>query len=183
MEKWAKIGKDKVVLHQFSRGGVAPSPSPFPLKLETYLRMANIPYEVFSFFQFRFIQNIVYSFCVQCDFEEPFGPKGKTPWITINGQEIADSQLCLEFLAETFQKDFSSHLSPLEQATARAYQIMCEEHLFWQVLFKQYFCNFVLMCHNFRPLVLWRFVYTNGESVPHVMPAMPRFMIPLAAKL
>ena len=86
--------------------------------------------EVFSFFEFRFIQNIVYSFCVQCDFEEPFGPKEKTHWITINGQEIVDSQLCFEFLAETFQKDFSSHLSLLEQATARACQIMCEEHLF-----------------------------------------------------
>lgn len=44
--KWSKVGQDKVILHQFNKGGVTPSPSPFVLKLETYLRMAGIPYEV-----------------------------------------------------------------------------------------------------------------------------------------
>ena len=32
-------------------------------------------------------------------------------------------------------------------------------------------------------LVLWRFVYTKGESVPIVMPSFPKYMIPMAAKL
>ena len=46
-KKWASVERDKVVLHQFSRSStVTPSPSPFVLKLETYLRMAKIPYEV-----------------------------------------------------------------------------------------------------------------------------------------
>jgi len=35
-----------VLLHQYPRGDWAPSVSPFPIKLETYLRMANIPYKV-----------------------------------------------------------------------------------------------------------------------------------------
>lgn len=59
------------------------------------------------------------------------GPKGKTPWITLNGEEIADSQLCLELLARKFYKNHSSHLSPGEQAIARSFQIMAEEHLYW----------------------------------------------------
>ena len=37
---------DKVVLFQFPRGPGYPSLSPFVLKLETYLRMAGIPYIV-----------------------------------------------------------------------------------------------------------------------------------------
>ena len=45
-EKWSKVGKDIVVLHQCERSVTTPSPSPFSLKLETYLRMANIPYQV-----------------------------------------------------------------------------------------------------------------------------------------
>ena len=53
------------------------------------------------------------------------------PWITLNGEDMADSQLCLEFLAKKFNKDFSSHLTPEELAVGRAMQIMAEEHLQW----------------------------------------------------
>jgi hypothetical protein len=35
-----------VVLHQLKRGKWTPCVSPFALKLETYLRMAGIPYQV-----------------------------------------------------------------------------------------------------------------------------------------
>lgn len=53
------------------------------------------------------------------------------PWMTLNGEDMADSQLCLEFLAQKFNKDFSSHLTSEELAVARAMQIMAEEHLQW----------------------------------------------------
>lgn len=44
--------KDVVILHQFQPGHSTPSASPYVLKLETWLRMANIKYQVrsFSFF-------------------------------------------------------------------------------------------------------------------------------------
>ena len=38
--------KDTVILFQLSRGQTVPSISPFPLKLETYLRIAKIAYQV-----------------------------------------------------------------------------------------------------------------------------------------
>lgn len=71
------------------------------------------------------------SIFTQTDFTEPFGPKGKMPWMTLNGEHIADSQICLEYLARKFNKNFSSHLTPEEQAVSRAMQIMAEEHLLW----------------------------------------------------
>ena len=40
--KWNAIGKDVVILHQFPRARFCPSPSPYPIKLETFLRMHNI---------------------------------------------------------------------------------------------------------------------------------------------
>ncbi len=41
-----------------------------------------------------------------CDYDFGFSPaSGKTPWITVNGQEIADSQMAVEFLAKKFNKD------------------------------------------------------------------------------
>ena len=67
----------------------------------------------------------------QNDFENPMGPKGKTPWMTMNGIDTADSQICLELLAKHFSKDLSSHLSEEERATARAFHMLIEDHLYW----------------------------------------------------
>ena len=39
-----KNGSGVIVLHQFPRGKNAPSPSPYPLKVETFLRMTKLPY-------------------------------------------------------------------------------------------------------------------------------------------
>lgn len=145
-KKWASVEKNMVILHQFERGKNTPSISPFPLKLETYLRMTGIPYE--------------------SDFEEPMGPKGKSPWITLNGDEVSDSQLCMELLARKFHKDCSAHLSTEEQAIARAFQIMAEEHLYWGLL-------------------LWRWIYTKGRTLWQIQPNIPKgfsLMMPLAIK-
>lgn len=139
-------GKDVVLLHQLERGVFTPSISPFPLKLETYLRMANIPYEN--------------------DFKDPMGPNGKTPWMTLNGEDFSDSQLCLELLASTFGKDFSSHLTDAERAIGRAFQIMAEEHLYWVV-------------------VLWRWVYTKGKTLWAIQmnfPAALRYVMPIVVR-
>ena len=40
--KWNNLEEDLVILHQFSRARFCPSPSPYPIKLETFLRMHNI---------------------------------------------------------------------------------------------------------------------------------------------
>ncbi|EFX87090.1 hypothetical protein DAPPUDRAFT_192692 [Daphnia pulex] len=138
--------KDVVLLHQLDRGIFTPSISPFPLKLETYMRMAGISYEN--------------------DFKNPMGPKGKTPWMTFNGNDYCDSQLCLELLASKFQKDFSSDLTAEERAIARSFQIMTEEHLYWV-------------------LVLWRWVYTKGKTLWDVQMNLPtglRLVMPLAVR-
>jgi hypothetical protein len=72
--------KDKVIIHGTRRAKNIHAPSPFVLKLETYLRMAKIDYEY------------------DADPKNTFGPKGKTPWISLNGEHVSDSQLCIEFL-------------------------------------------------------------------------------------
>jgi hypothetical protein len=46
IERRKSYSKDMVVLHQYPRGLRAPNLSPFAVKLETWLRMADIPYQV-----------------------------------------------------------------------------------------------------------------------------------------
>ncbi|KAK8747891.1 hypothetical protein OTU49_016213 [Cherax quadricarinatus] len=108
-QRWEAAGQDVVVLHCSNRGRLAPSMSPFVIKLESFLRFAGIPY--------------------QLDFDEPFGPKGKTPWVTFNGEELADSQLILERLTEHF--NLRNSLTKELQAIARAFVVMMDEHLIW----------------------------------------------------
>lgn len=84
---------------------------PFPLKLLTWLRMAEIPYE----------------FEVANDPRK--GPKGKSPWIEFEGRRMGDSTFIIEFLAARHGVALDPHLSPGERARGLAIQRMVEEHL------------------------------------------------------
>ena len=53
--------KDVVILHQFPPGLRAPSASPFVLKLETWLRMAKIEYQVCHPLRTRFMKCLISS--------------------------------------------------------------------------------------------------------------------------
>ncbi|XP_041360539.1 failed axon connections homolog isoform X2 [Gigantopelta aegis] len=107
--------RDLVILRQIGRGLYAPSMSPFPLKLETYLRMAKIPYQS------------VHSF--------KMSSKGKTPWIQYNDDDVADSAFCVDYLNDKFGVDLNANLNCQERAVARAFEKMVEEGtLFWSLV-------------------------------------------------
>ncbi|KAJ3149574.1 hypothetical protein HDU89_003627 [Geranomyces variabilis] len=71
-----------------------PNASPFSLKLETWLRMAGIPYVVIRGFNLR------------------AAPKGKIPYIEIDDVVMGDSELIIQFL----QKRFPEHRLPADAA-------------------------------------------------------------------
>ncbi|XP_046376501.1 failed axon connections homolog [Haliotis rufescens] len=110
--------KGVVVLYQIGRGPFCPSVSPFPLKLETFLRFNKIPY-----------MNIHSS---------RFSKKGKTPWIEYNGQAIADSQFCIDFLSRELGIDMNSHLTPVDKSISRAFQKMSEENTYWSMCYEMF---------------------------------------------
>jgi hypothetical protein len=84
--KWAAAGKDVVVMHRFARPRTCTDLSPFAIKLETFLRAAGVKY----------VNDFEYAL-----HEET----GKWPWITLNGEHVTDSQLCVEFVARKLGKD------------------------------------------------------------------------------
>ncbi|KAF0288547.1 Failed axon connections [Amphibalanus amphitrite] len=116
--EWASVGRDVVVLHQFSRAPSCPNISPFAIKVETFLRATNTRYVV--------------------DDSQPFGPLGKCPWITLNGHEYADSSLILDVLSSQLEARLPVQCDEQRLAAGRAFQVMLEEHTAWCVFFKRY---------------------------------------------
>ena len=99
-----------IKLFQFPRMFGIPNLSPFCCKLETWLRITQIPYEV-------------------VDTPDPRkGPKGKLPFIEDGGERIADSSRIIEHLARTRGVDPDAGLDDGQQAIALLVQRTLEEH-------------------------------------------------------
>ncbi|CAF96446.1 unnamed protein product, partial [Tetraodon nigroviridis] len=139
--------KDAIVLHQFSRpkNGV-PSLSPSCLKIETYLRMLDLPYQVRQdALRMRaarrpsshakmnpFLQNY---------FDGKLSPQGKMPWIEYNHQRVSGSEFMVDFLEEKLGVNLNLDLTPQERAVSRAVTKMVEEHLYWTIAYCQWVDN------------------------------------------
>jgi glutathione S-transferase len=107
-----------IQLHQFApTWGL--SASPFCLKLETYLRMAGIPYEV-----------------VIGDL--PKAPKGKLPYIVDNGKAIGDSNLIIKHLKQTYGDRLDRSLSKPDRAISLAISRLLEENLYWVMVYSRW---------------------------------------------
>ena len=63
-----------------------------------------------------------------------FGHMCKIPWISVIGQDIADSQFIIEFLSKKFNVNFASGYSSVENGIARAFFQLVDESLVWYEL-------------------------------------------------
>lgn len=139
-EKPKEYPKDVVILFQVPRRAISPNLSPFAIKLETYLRMAKIPY--------------------QNEYSRKMSPKSKTPWIMLNGKVYSDSQFIIEFLNKEFNVNLSKHLTPKEKAVARSMFKMSEESLYWAFILSRWVYSYgdptILNIAPFNRYILWR---------------------------
>lgn len=109
-----------LTLYQFNPVWGLPNSSPFCMKLETYLRMARIEYQV------------------NTEGNLSKAPKGKLPYIEDQGQIIADSNLIIDYLQSTYGTSLDTHLSPAEAAVALALRRLVEENLYWAVVYSRW---------------------------------------------
>lgn len=117
-----EVEKGVVLLHQLSRYKGVPSTSPPCLKLETYLRMAKIPYK--------------------SHFGMYLSSKGKSPWITFNGEDIADSNLCIDFLNKELNVDLDESLTDVQRGASMALRRMCDENTYWGMVYHRWIEDF-----------------------------------------
>lgn len=104
-------------------GWGVPNLSPFVLKVDCYLRMVGLPYELCSF---RSLADFVQA------------PKGKIPYIEDNGQKVADSGFILEYLQTTYGDRLGERLSQRDQAIALGMRRLMEEHLYFVIGYARY---------------------------------------------
>jgi len=91
-------------------------PSPFVLKLETYMRLAGIDYKTTPMMDPR------------------KAPKTKIPFIKDGDQTIADSSLCIDYLKAKYGDPLGKGLSARQRAIGHATSIMLEERTYWTMV-------------------------------------------------
>lgn len=101
-----------IQLFQPKRAFGLPNPSAFCVKLETYLRMAGIPYEL-------------------AEGDPRAAPKGKVPWIDDDGYVLGDSALIIDYLKSKHGDLVDGWLSGRQQAEGHAIQKMLEDSLYY----------------------------------------------------
>jgi glutathione S-transferase len=105
-----------IKVHQFAPAFGLPNASPFCMKLETYLRMAGLPFELVN------DGNVIKA------------PKGKLPYIEDDGRVVADTQFIIEYLKQTYGDPLDASMTAAERALATAFQRLLEEDLYWAVV-------------------------------------------------
>lgn len=87
-----------------------PTSGPFALKLLKWLDLAGTPYE-------QVVEQLSQK-----------GPKGKNPWIELDGQRIGDTEIIIDLLARRTGFDIDAGLSAQQCALSHATRRMVEEH-------------------------------------------------------
>lgn len=107
-------------LYQFPAPWDVCSASPFCAKLEAFLRWQKIPYESIIRHDMR------------------GAPKGKLPFIENENGLLGDSSLIIDYLTNKHHLNPDAGLSPEQKAVARSIKYMCEESLYWALLYMRW---------------------------------------------
>ena len=110
-----------LTLFQFPPAFGLPNASPFCMKVETYLRMAQIPYTCrYGMYQLR-------------------APKKKLPYIRdANGRIVADSHLIIDYLKAKYGDPLDAALTLAQRARATLILRVLEDSLYWVLLYARW---------------------------------------------
>lgn len=113
--------RDVIYLYQFPRIKHVPSISPYCLKLETWLRIADLDYEN-----------------VPCGWYTR-SMEGTLPFVELNGVEYPDSSLVIREMTQKFnEEDVENHLDDEQRASAKAFVKLAELSLYQTVALLRY---------------------------------------------
>jgi glutathione S-transferase len=112
-------------LYSFGSNFGVMDPSPFVVKVDVFLRMNKLPYQV-----------------KKGAYYLKKSPKGKLPFISIHQDAeellIGDSQHIIEYLTETYQLTLDDALTPQEQAQVYLLTKSLDESLYWCLVYSRW---------------------------------------------
>jgi len=103
-----------IKLYSFGENFGVTDPSPFVLKVNTYMRMCKIEFESIAH-----PKNL------------NLAPKGKLPFIEVDGEKIPDSQQIIAHLKKRPEQDLDSHLNDEQKAIAYLVTKSLDENLYF----------------------------------------------------
>ncbi len=110
-----------IKLYSFGPSFDVIDPSPFVLKVDAYMRLANIEYE-----SIPAVANLKKA------------PKGKLPFISDGETIIADSEFIICYLQEKFQVDLDSNLTEEQKSIAYLIGKSLDENLYWCLVYSRW---------------------------------------------
>lgn len=108
-----------ITLYQFPAAFGLPNPSPFCMKVETYLRMIGEPFEIKSA-------------------DPRKAPKGKLPFIKDGGIVVSDSNLIVQHLVKTRGDKLDNGLSSHDRALCHLLRRTLEEGLYFCMVYARW---------------------------------------------
>lgn len=110
-----------IVVHGFAPMPPLPSPSPFCIKLETWLRMASFAYEA------------------RADYNPLRAPRGQAPYVTLeDGSVVADTHQIIKVLSSRPAVTLDRWIGGKERATTVLVQRTVENHLYSAILYTRW---------------------------------------------
>ena len=157
-----------ITLHQFEMNFGPPNPSPYCVKVECMLRMLQLDYQA----------------NYQGDMRK--APKGKLPYIEMDGEIICDSEHIIDRLIAAAGTDPDAALSDTQRAVSRAVQAMLDERLYWALVHSRwmdernwprvsdgFFSSMPFPANKLVPVIALRTVrgYLHGQGTGRHSPA------------
>lgn len=125
-----------ITLHQYPKAFGLSSLSPFCIKVEFFLKVANLPYDI------------------KVEVNPAKGPKGKMPFISNAGEKIPDSSFIIDHLIKKHSLNNLMIENEEKQAQALAYKTMIEDSLYFGLLYSRWVDpdGFKIVNKEFKPL-------------------------------
>jgi glutathione S-transferase len=116
----SKANLGRIQLWQYPPGFGMTSLSPFCVKVEAFLKLAGIRYDI------RVVNNPM------------LGPFGKMPVIDVAGELIADSRVIIDAIKRRANVQIDQNLSPAALVMGHALLRMFEEHLYFVIMYSRW---------------------------------------------